>query len=169
MRTVLKPVIATAFLLFSLSLSAQRSGRSQDPTLNKGEGLEMNRKDLAKMRNQNQENNSRQVDVYMYVASFSLLDSALFVSDIQFVRDVTVNNKWFVKDRLAFEKQFSDYVVGSDENESYMSSLVFSDKEKKLIRKRGKLIRRNRKKNGFRLYEVTDFKFVKPDFEPVED
>lgn len=121
------------------------------------------------MRNQNQEKNSRQVDVYMYVASFSLLDSALFVSDIQFVRDVTVNNKWFVKDRLAFEKQFSDYVVGSDENESYMSSLVFSDKEKKLIRKRGKLIRRNRKKNGFRLYEVTDFKFVKPDFEPVED
>lgn len=169
MRTVLKPVIATAFLLFSLSLSAQRSGRSQDPTLNKGEGLEMNRKDLAKMRNQNQEKNSRQVDVYMYVASFSLLDSALFVSDIQFVRDVTVNNKWFVKDRLAFEKQFSDYVVGSDENESYMSSLVFSDKEKKLIRKRGKLIRRNRKKNGFRLYEVTDFKFVKPHSEPVED
>ncbi len=169
MRTVLKPVIATAFLLFSLSLSAQRSGRSQDPTLNKGEGLEMNRKDLAKMRNQNQEKNSRQVDVYMYVASFSLLDSALFVSDIQFVRDVTVNNKWFVKDRLAFEKQFSDYVVGSDENESYMSSLFFSDKEKKLIRKRGKLIRRNRKKNGFRLYEVTDFKFVKPDTEPVED
>ena len=169
MRTVLKPVIATAFLLFSLSLSAQRSGRSQDPTLKKGEALEMNRKDLAKMRNQNQEKNSRQVDVYMYVASFSLLDSALFVSDIQFVRDVTVNNKWFVKDRLAFEKQFSDYVVGSDENESYMSSLVFSDKEKKLIRKRGKLIRRNRKKNGFRLYEVTDFKFVKPDSEPVED
>ena len=123
----------------------------------------MNRKDLAKMRNQNQEKNSRQVDVYMYVASFSLLDSTLFVTDIQFVKDVTVNNKWFIKDRLAFEKQFTDYIVGKDVEGSYMTSLLFAEKEKKLIRKKARLIKRNKKKNGFKLNEVSGFKFSKPE------
>lgn len=155
-----------AFLLFTLSVSAQRPKRGQDPTLNAGEGLEMSRKDLDKMRNQNQDKNSRQVDAYMYAASFSILDSAVFVSDIQLVKDVTVNNKWFVKDRLVYEKQFTDHVVGGDLNESYMTSLVFSEKEKQLVRKRARLIKRNKRKNGFKLFEVSDFKFSKP--EPSE-
>ena len=156
-----------AFLLFTLSVSAQRSRRGQDPTLNAGEGLEMSRKDLDKMRNQNQDKNARQVDAYMYAASFSILDSAVFVSDIQLVKDVTVNNKWFVKDRLVFEKQFTDYVAGGDLNESYMTSLVFSEKEKQLIKKRARLIKRNKRKNRFKLIEVSDFKFSKPE-EPAE-
>ena len=155
-----------AFLLFTLSVSAQRSKRGQDPTLNAGEGLEMSRKDLDKMRNQNQDKNSRQVDAYMYAASFSILDSAVFVSDIQLVKDVTVNNKWFVKDRLVYEKQFTDHVAGGDLNESYMTSLVFSEKGKQLVRKRARLIKRNKRKNGFKLFEVSDFKFSKP--EPSE-
>ena len=169
MRTVLKPVLAAAFLLFTLSVSAQRSGRAQDPTLNKGEGLEMSRKDLAKMRNQKQEKNSRQVDVYLYAVSFSLLDSAVFVSDIQLVKDVVVNNKWFIKERLKFEKQFTDRVTGNDENESYMTSLLFSEKEKQLIKKRNRLIKKNKKKNGYRLFEVSDFKFVNPEPDPVKE
>ena len=87
----------------------------------------MSRKDLNKMRNQNQNKNARQVDVYMYAASFSLLDSVLYVTDIQFVKDVTVNNKWFIKDRLVFEKQFTDFVAGDGINESFMTSLLFSE------------------------------------------
>ncbi|MBO7437734.1 MAG: hypothetical protein J6T97_07965 [Bacteroidaceae bacterium] len=166
MKTVLKPVLAAAFLLFTLSVSAQRSGKTQDPTLNKGEGLEMSRKDLAKMRNQNQDKNARQVDVYMYASSFSLLDSALFVTDIQFVEGVTVNNKWFIKDRLVFEKQFTDYIVGKDVEGSYMTSLNFAEKEKKLIKKRARLIKRNKKKNGFKLNEISEFRFSKPEPEP---
>jgi hypothetical protein len=169
MRMVLRPIFVAALLLFTLSVSAQRSNRTQDPTLNKGEGLEMSRKDLNKMRNQNQEKKSRQVDVYMYVASFSLLDSAVFVSDIQYIQDVTVNNKWFIKDRLVFEKQFTDYVTGGAEEGSYMTSLLFSEKEKQLIKKRSRLIKRNKRKNGFKLFEVSDFKFTKPDPEPVTE
>ena len=165
----LRPVLTAALLLFTLSVSAQRSNRTQDPTLNKGEGLSMSRKELNKMRNQNQEKNARQVDVYMYAASFSILDSVLYVSDIQLVNDVTVNNKWFVKDRLVFEKQFSDYVCGNDINESIMTSLLFSEKEKQLIKKRERLIKRNKKKNRFKLYEIPDFKFVKPEPEPDKD
>ena len=171
MRTVLRPLIMAAFLLFTLSVSAQRSGRAKDPTLNKGEGLEMSRKDLDKMRNQKQEKNSRQVDVYMFAASFSLLDSVLFVSDIQFVSNVTVNNKWFIKDRLFFEKQFTEFVVGPDdfENESYMTSLLFAEKEKKLIRKREHLIKRNKKKNGFKLNQVSAFTFSNPEPDPDKE
>jgi len=162
-----RPIIAATLLLFfTLPISAQRSNRTQDPTLNKGEGLEMSRKDLDRMRNQNQDKNARQVDVYMYVATFSILDSVIFVSDIQMVNDVTVNNKWFVKDRLEYEKQFTDHVAGGDLNESYMTSLLFSGKKKQLIRKRSRLIKRNKRINGFKLYEVSDFKFSKP--EPSE-
>ena len=96
MVTVTKPALLATFLLLSLSLAAQRSGRTKDPTLNKGEGLEMTRSDLDKMRNQNQNKNARQVDVYMFAASFSILDSVLYVSDIQKVNDVVVNNRWFI-------------------------------------------------------------------------
>ena len=123
----------------------------------------MSRSDLDKMRTQKQDKNSRQVDVYMFATSFSLLDSVLFVSDIQLVKDVTVNNKWFVKERLVYEKQFADFVVGTDENESFMTSLLFSEKEKKLIKKRERLIKRNKRKNGFKLYQISDFRFSAPE------
>jgi hypothetical protein len=65
-----------------------------------------------------------------------------------------------------YEKQFTDHVAGGDLNESYMTSLVFSEKEKQLVRKRARLIKRNKRKNGFKLFEVSDFKFSKP--EPSE-
>lgn len=159
----MKPILLAAFIFMSLPGFAQRSGRSQDPTLNKGEGLEMSRKDLDKMRNQNQDKKSRQVDAYMFAVSFSLLDSVIYLSDVQLVKDVTVNNKWFVKERLFFEKQFSDYVSNADGNESYLTSLLFSEKEKKMIKKRERLKKRNKRKNGFYLLEVSDFKFTNPE------
>ncbi|MBO4724364.1 MAG: hypothetical protein J5596_03465 [Bacteroidaceae bacterium] len=162
MKTVFKPVLMAAFILFALPISAQRSNRTQDPTLNKGEGLSMSRKDLDKMRNQKQDKNSLQVDVYMFAASFSMLDSVLYISDVQFLKDVTVNNRWFLKERVAFEKQFTDYVAGSDMNESLMTSVQFFEKEKKLIKKRERLIKRNKRKNGFKMYQVSDFKFSNP-------
>ena len=122
----------------------------------------MNRNDLKKMRNQKQDKNSMQVDVYMFAASFSILDSVLYVSDIQFINDVTVNNKWFLKERLAFENQFTGHIAGTEINESLMTSVLFSEKEKKLIKKREKLIKRNKRKNGFKMYQISDFKFSNP-------
>ena len=164
MRTVFKPLFAAALLLVALPLSAQRSG-TKDPTLNRGEGLSVTRNDLDKMRNQNQDKNSRQVDIYIYAASFSLIDSVLYVSDIQKLTDVTVNNKWFLKDRSAFEKQFTQYVsVGSDE--SQLTTVVFSEKPKKVQRSRNTLIKRNSKKNRFALKEISDFSFTKVSAEP---
>lgn len=159
MRTVFNPLFAAALLLVTLPLSAQRGRRAQDPTLNRGEGLEKSRSDLDKMRNQNQNKNAREISVYMLVTSFSLLDSTYYVSDIQFVENVAVNNKWFIQDRLDYEKQFKDY-IGCDD--SYMTSLIFSDKERKILKNRARIIKRNKKTNGFKLKEISGFKFSKP-------
>lgn len=161
MSTVLKPAILAAFLILSLTVSAQRSGRTGDPTLNKGEGLERTRNDLDKMRNQNQDKNSRQLNLYMFAASFSLLDSVLYVSEISEVDDVTVNNKWFIKDRSNFESQFTDHVkTGNDD--SMLTSVYFSEKEKKVAKRRSRLVKRNAKKNKFLLIKVSDFAFSRP-------
>jgi hypothetical protein len=161
MRAVLKPILTATLLLVALSLSAQRSGRTQDPTLNKGEGLEKTRSDLDKIRNNNQDKKSRIVDVYMFAASFSVLDSVLFVSEVQKVSDVIVNNKWFVKERAAFEEQFTERVrIGDDE--SLLTSLYFSEKSKKVTKSRARLIKRNNKKNKFALVEVSGFSFSNP-------
>lgn len=161
MSTVLKPTILATFLILSLTVSAQRSGRTGDPTLNKGEGLERTRNDLDKMRNQNQDKNSRQLNLYMFAASFSLLDSVLYVSEISEVDDVTVNNKWFIKDRSNFESQFTDHVkTGNDD--SMLTSVYFSEKEKKVAKRRSRLVKRNAKKNKFLLIKVSDFAFSRP-------
>lgn len=167
MRAVLKPILTATLLLVALSLSAQRSGRTQDPTLNKGEGLEKTRSDLDKMRNNNQDKKSRNVDLYMFAASFSVLDSVLYVSEVQKVNDVIVNNKWFVKERAAFEEQFTERVrIGDDE--SLLTSLYFSEKSKKVIKSRARLIKRNGKKNKFSLIEVSGFSFSNPQSESTD-
>jgi hypothetical protein len=161
MMTVTKPALLATFLLLSLSLAAQRSGRTKDPTLNKGEGLEMTRSDLDKMRNQNQNKNARQVDVYMFAASFSILDSVLYVSDIQKVNDVVVNNRWFIKQRSEYESQFTTHIGAGDE-ESLLTSLYYSEKLKKITKRRSALIKRNARKNRFLLINVQGFSFSKP-------
>jgi hypothetical protein len=161
MSTVLKPTILVAFLILSLTVSAQRSGRTGDPTLNKGEGLERTRNDLDKMRNQNQDKNARQLNLYMFGASFSLLDSVLYISEISEVDDVTVNNKWFIKDRSSFESQFTDRVK-TDNDDSMLTSVYFSEKEKKVAKRRSRLVKRNAKKNKFLLIKVSDFTFSRP-------
>lgn len=157
----MKPTILAAFLILSLTVSAQRSGRTGDPTLNKGEGLERTRNDLDKMRNQNQDKNARQLNLYMFGASFSLLDSVLYISEISEVDDVIVNNKWFIKDRSSFESQFTDRVK-TDNDDSMLTSVYFSEKEKKVAKRRSRLVKRNAKKNKFLLIKVSDFTFSRP-------
>lgn len=168
MTTVTKPALLATFLLLSLSLAAQRSGRTKDPTLNKGEGLEMTRSDLDKMRNQNQNKNARQVDVYMFAASFSILDSVLYVSDIQKVNDVVVNNRWFIKQRSEYESQFTTHIGAGDE-ESLLTSLYYSEKLKKITKRRSALIKRNARKNRFLLINVQGFSFSKPSLPDPSD
>lgn len=159
MRVSLKPVLVALMLFSALSVSAQRSGRTKDPTLNRGEGLEMNRSDLDKMRNQSQDKNSRIVDIYIFGASFSLIDSVLYVSYPQKMENVTVNNKRFLKGRADLEKQYADYLSNGVES-SQMSTIYFSEKLEKLEKSRARLIKRNSKKNRFDLVQMPEFQFT---------
>jgi len=159
MRVSLKLVLVALMLFSALSVSAQRSGRTKDPTLNRGEGLEMNRSDLDKMRNQSQDKNSRIVDIYIFGASFSLIDSVLYVSYPQKMENVTVNNKRFLKGRADLEKQYADYLNNGAES-SQMSTIYFSEKLEKLEKSRARLIKRNSKKNRFNLVQMPEFQFT---------
>ena len=159
MRVSLKPILVVLMLLSALSVSAQRSGRTKDPTLNRGEGLEMSRTDLDKMRNQKQDKNSRVVDIYIFGASFSLLDSVLYVSYPQKMENVTVNNRRFLKGRADLEKQFADYLSNGSES-SQLSTIYFSEKLKKLEKNRTRLIKRNSKRNRFDLVQMPEFQFT---------
>lgn len=159
MRMMCRAFLTAALLLISLSMSAQRSGSTKDPTLNRGEGLEMTRSDLDKMRNQNQDKNSKKVDIYMFGASFSILDSVLYVSYTQKMDSVTVNNRWFLKDRASFEKQFTSFVEGREDG-THMSTVYYSDKLKTIEKRRERLINRNARRNGFKLKQVPEFRFT---------
>lgn len=158
MRSVFKPVLVALCLMLALPLFAQRSAITKDPTLNRGEGLETTRDDLEKMRNKSQDKNARVTDLYMFAAAYSLIDSVLYVSDVQLVKNLTVYNRWFLRNRSDFEKQFQNYVAGQLE-ESFIPVIYFSDKEKKVISQRETLIKRNRRKNKFDFIEVSDFQF----------
>ena len=165
MRAVLKTVLAAAMIMFSLTASAQRSGRTKDPTINRGDGLEMSRSDLSKIRNQKQDKNSRKTNLYMFASSFSMLDSVIYVSDVHKVDSVTVNNKWFLKNRVAFEQQFMDRVSQEsvyDLEEVMMPVIYYGEKEKKVLKQREKLIKRNGKSNRYALNTINDFIFVNP-------
>jgi len=159
MRMMCRAFLTAALLLISLSMSAQRSGSTKDPTLNRGEGLEMTRSDLDKMRNQNRDKNSKKVDIYMFGASFSILDSVLYVSYTQKMDSVTVNNRWFLKDRASFEKQFTSFVEGREDG-THMSTVYYSDKLKTIEKRRERLINRNARRNGFKLKQVPEFRFT---------
>ena len=119
----------------------------------------MTRSDLDKMRNQNQDKNSKKVDIYMFGASFSILDSVLYVSYTQKMDSVTVNNRWFLKDRASFEKQFTSFVEGREDG-THMSTVYYSDKLKTIEKRRERLINRNARKNGFKLKPVPEFRFT---------
>ncbi|MGX8689703.1 MAG: hypothetical protein ACSW76_03555 [Bacteroidaceae bacterium] len=119
----------------------------------------MTRSDLDKMRNQNQDKNSKKVDIYMFGASFSILDSVLYVSYTQKMDSVTVNNRWFLKDRASFEKQFTFFVEGREDG-THMSTVYYSDKLKTIEKRRERLINRNARRNGFKLKQVPEFRFT---------
>lgn len=131
---------------------------TKDPTLNRGEGLERSRSDLEKMRNQSQDKNGKVVDLYMFAASYSLLDSVMYVSDIQLVKDLSVYNRWFLRNRSDYEKQFNSFAA-QERYELYVPVIYFAEKKKKLVKQREALIKRNKRKMGFYLVEVDDFQF----------
>lgn len=121
--------------------------------LEAGQGLKMDRKDLDKMRNDNQDKKSKTVDVYLAAVSYSIVDSVMFVSDIQKMDDETVNNRWFLINRQAYENQFSAF-VSDGKDETMLSFLYFSSKSADVEKKVRHLLKRNSKTNEFEVKKI---------------
>ena len=82
----------------------------------------------------------------------------MYVSDVQFVEGLTVFNRWFLRNRSDYEKQFNSFAA-QERYELYIPVIYFAESEKKLIRQREALIKRNKRKMGLYLVEVDDFQF----------
>lgn len=162
MRHLLRICLLALALLPSLAASAQHSDRLSSPTLNVGEGLTTDKSELLSKRNNKQNKNSRVLDIYMFAASYSLVDSLLFISDVQKVENVTLNNKWFLVDRAKYEAQYSDF-IGSEFNETMISVVYFAKKEKPMARRKEHILKRNEKKVHFEVDLTPDFIFEQPE------
>ncbi|MCQ2083872.1 MAG: hypothetical protein MJY58_05210 [Bacteroidaceae bacterium] len=157
-RRILSVVFCVAMLV-STAVCAKSPRSEKSPVLTTGQGLEMTRSDLEEMRNNSQDKNSKILDVYMAAVSYSIVDSVMFVSDAQKMEAETVNNKWFLKNRQAYENQFSAFVSGGDD-ETMITFLYFSAKESKLLRKLQHLLKRNGRSNRFEVKSTgAEFKF----------
>lgn len=149
--------------LLTLTLSgagfAQTPDRTKSPVLQPGEGLTKSKKDVEAMRNDKQEKRVREADVYVCALSFSPVDSVMFLSNIQKMENAVVRNRWFLEDRAVLEKKFEDYVRERAGN-FQLSSIFFSEKEKKVLKQRERIIRKNNKKKRFKVqYTGADFRF----------
>ena len=119
----------------------------------------MSKKDVESIRNDGQDKKAKTTDVYVCAISFSPVDSTMYISNIQKIEQVVVKNKWFIDNRQALEQEFDDYVKDKAGDLQY-SSLFFSEKEKRVLKQRERIIRKNNKKKRFNMrYTGADFKF----------
>lgn len=148
-----------AFLAFMQPLDlCARSPRSKSAVLETGQGLEMSRSDLEKIRNNSQDRKSRTANLFLAAVSYSIVDSVMFVSDIQMMENETVNNHWFMKNRQAYENQFSSYVSDGDD-ETMITFLYFADRKKVIERKVRHLLKKNSKSNRFGVIQTVAGEF----------
>jgi len=151
-----------AFLLSVLmpaAVLAQAPDRTQSPVLGVGQGLQMSRGNLEKMRNNKQDVAHQQLDVFIFGISFSLVDSVMFVSDVQELKSESVNNRWFLKNRQGYENQFSSFVTDGND-ETMVTFVYFSNKEKRVVRKLDAILRKNARNNAFPVSKASGFKFI---------
>jgi len=146
-------------LVASVYSYAQTPDRTKSPVLQPGEGLTRTQKDVESMRNDNQDKKARRTDVYVCALSFSPVDSVMYISNIQKIEQTVVRNRWFLEERSLLEQKFEDYVRERAGN-LQLSSLFFSEKEKKVLKQRERIIRINNKKKRFKVqYTGADFRF----------
>lgn len=154
---------ALLLLLLPACASARQSGGAKSPVLEAGQGLKMNRGDLEEMRNNSQDKKSRKADIYVVAVSYSIVDSVMYVSDVRKMEDETVNNRLFLIHRQAYENQFSAFVSGGND-ETMMTYLHFSEREKEPARYLKHLLKRNSKTNKFEVKRVgEEFSFTRID------
>lgn len=103
-----------------------------------------------------------QKPVYMIGVSFSLVDSMVFITDMQLVDSITIEKKTkFLVDRQLYSFQFQRYLEGAYKGGPYVPSVFFSPSRKKMERKYLSLHKRYVQSKDLRmiLVDISQFRF----------
>lgn len=162
MRHFAKQLFAVILLLVP-ALSYAQNNREMNHLMRPGEGLTASQDSILSKRTKSQEKKGETLDVYMFAAAFSMIDSIMVISDIQKLDQVSIHNRWFLTDRREYENQFGTY-VSENYGMTVLPFVTFSPKEKEVLKQREKLIRKGKKKQQFKLtYSGSSFKFSEPE------
>ena len=103
-----------------------------------------------------------QKPVYMIGVGISLLDSAVFITDMQLVDSVSVEKKTkFLKDRQLYSFQLQNYLEAAYKGGPYVPSVFFNTNRKKMERQYLSLHKRYVQSKDFRmiLVDISQFRF----------
>lgn len=137
---------------------AQNNRTQKSPIVEKGSGLKKSQADVESMRNDSQNKNEEIKDIFMFAMAFSHLDSVLYVTGIQKMENEQVNNGYFLVNRDRYESALLDYMYGMGES-NRMVVIYFGEKEKSIIKKKQKVLKRVKKHHSYSVGELLDFKF----------
>lgn len=144
--------------VFSIMGFAQSEDRQKNPIVEKGGALTRTQADVESMRNDSQNKNAEVKDIYMFALAFSHLDSVVYVTKIQLMENETVNNGYFLENREKYESLLLDYMYEMGES-NRLAVLYFNEKEKNIIKKKQKVLKRIKKCHSYSVGELLDFSF----------
>lgn len=101
-----------------------------------------------------------QKPVYMVGVGFSLVDSAVFITDMHLVDSVTIEKKTkFLKDRQLYSFQLQHYLEETYKGGPYIPSVFFSPNKKKMERRYLSLHKRYVQDKDLRMYLIDQGQF----------
>ena len=113
----------------------------------------------------------RQTKVYMFGFGTSFLDSVAFVTDIQLVDSVTIDDQTkFLQDRALYGIQLQTYFKDSMQKENMTCVVFFNEKKKKVEKQYSKICKKYRANPSlqFSILNTNVFKFHPEEYvEPV--
>jgi hypothetical protein len=137
---------------------SENEKKQKSPIVEKGGALTRTQADVESMRNDSQYKNAEVKDVYMFALTFSHLDSVVYVTKIQLMENETVYNGYFLENRDKYESILLDYMYGMGES-NRLAVVYFNDKEKNIVKKKQKVLKRIKKRHSYSVGELLDFSF----------
>ena len=102
----------------------------------------------------------KQQTVYMVGVCMSLVDSAIFITDMHRVENVTIENKThFLMDRQLYSLQLKQYVESQYKGGPYIPAVYSSPKRKKMERRYLSLHKRYVQSKELRMYLIDQSQF----------
>ena len=102
----------------------------------------------------------KQKQMYMMGVAVSLIDSAIFITDMHLVKGVTVSKKkGFLMDRQLYSQQLRKYLEETNGGGPYVPAVYFSPKRKKMERQYLSMHKRYAKGNELRIVLVDQSQF----------